>query len=196
MLSIVLVDNELKILPFVLSETDWIIEALVTVSLNDSLCNNDRIKNTYHELDFWNNDDLSGFEYNDLADLWEAQLKIENATNREIADYQIAKYTFYRGYAVVKRIMNRNVDMIIVKGPNHGYCYDRLLTSMATIKGIHSFNIEEKLLNKRGIYDNLSKKLIPICENGTNEVDNSLFCKAPKEYIDRHNRKGIWGKIY
>ena len=72
---ILLVDNELKIIEHVLKNTNWIIEVLVTINKNNKYSNISRVKKIYTEEDFLKNDNLSGFEYNDLNYLWHAQLK-------------------------------------------------------------------------------------------------------------------------
>lgn len=193
---ILLVDNELKIIEHVLKNTNWIIEVLVTINKNNKYSNISRVKKIYTEEDFLKNDNLSGFEYNDLNYLWHAQLKVENCFQRFLVDYQMGKWNYYRGYALVKQVYeNIKLDMVIVKGFNHGHIWDRLITDFATYKGIVSYNIEDMLLDTRGVYNNYAKRLININDDRMININHSLFYKEKYE-DNQSSNKGLWQKIY
>ena len=95
--KILLFDNELIMTEQILKHTDWVISVLIT--REDKRVRSSRIKAVYLERDFWNNSDLSYLDFNVLNFFWFAQLKIENCTNREIADYQKGKWEYYRGFS-------------------------------------------------------------------------------------------------
>ena len=190
-----MVDNELKIIGHILKDTDWIIEVLVTGEKADAYKNNQRIKSIYNEDDFWNNRDLQGFDYGDLELLWKSQLKGENCFNRFLEDYQIGKWNYYRGYALVKQIFSsKSIDFVIVKGHNHGYAWDRTITEYALMKGIKSYNIEVMLNGTRIVYNNLDKTLLEVEESELN-LDNSVFYHEDLDY-ENHRVTGIWNGIY
>ncbi len=193
--KILLFDNELIMTEQILKHTDWVISVLIT--REDKRVRSSRIKAVYLERDFWNNSDLSYLDFNVLNFFWFAQLKIENCTNREIADYQIGKWEYYRGFALVKKIFDENdIDFVIVKGPNHGYVYDRLITEMATYYKIASYNIETTVAgDKRTIYNNLKKSMVAI--NDDCDVKDVLFQTVEKTKIKEcKDYKGIKSVIY
>ena len=192
--NILLVDNELKIVKHIIDNTDWIISVLITEKKDEYLQNN-RIRQIYTFNDFRGNTDLSMFEYADLEKLWKAQLKVENCYNRFSTDYQMGKWFYYKGYALIKQIFETNqFDFIIIKGLNHGYPWDRLLSEYATQKKIHSYNIETMLNNTRIVYDNLEEKILEVNRKKTYLKDTVFY----KEELHPKNKFGnsIWEKIY
>ena len=194
MKNVLLVDNELKLIEHVLKNTDWNVVVLITSVCPQKYKSNSRIKNVFEESKFWENDDLSYFDYNDLSELWFTQLRMENCYVRFSDDYQLAKWNFYRGYALVKRIFSeQRIDLAIIKGHNHGYSWDRLIVDYATKNGIESYNIEIMLNETRIIVDNLHNEIL---EHNQENVclENSLFYK---EKLDNDiNTSQFWGKIY
>ena len=194
-MNLLLVDNELKIVEWILCETDWNISLLITTDKTCKYKNCERVKKILSERDFWNHNDLTMFEYDEINSLRNAQLCIESATHREISDFQIGKWIYYKGYAFVKQIFNQNeIDLVIVKGPNHGYIYDKMITSFATYLGIHSYNLEENLCNLRVIYDNLSEKILEIQDNGCIDVSKALRYAFPADQTRKWG--GGWQGIY
>ena len=194
--KILLVDNELKIIEHILQNTDWIIEVLITINKNVLYKRNARVKKIYTESDFWNNLDLKNFNFEDLYYFWHAQLKIENCFNRNLVDYQLGKWSYYRGFALVKRIFEEHeIDLVIVKGPNHGWIYDRLITDMASQKGINNYNVEVTLQYTRSIYNNLTNKLVPVHSSDSIDIEKARFYQLPKDNrIDSY--KGFKGFMY
>lgn len=120
---------------------------------------------------------------------------MENCFNRFLADYQIAKWNFYRGYALVKRIFNsKKIDLVIVKGFNHGYAWDRLLTDFATYKKINNYNVEDMLYNTRTVYNNYKQSLVEVNNDYKLDIKASLFYK--EEYDGKRFGTDIWSWIY
>lgn len=192
---VLLVDNELRIIPHILKDTDWIIEVLVTEKKDNMYTNHQRVGLIYEEDDFWNNRNMQGFDYEDLEFLWKSQLKGENCFNRFLEDFQIGKWNYYRGYALVKQIFSsRQIDLVIVKGHNHGYAWDRTITEYASMVGIHSYNIEIMLNGTRIVYNNLNKQLVEV-EKHKLDLNNSVFYHEELD-ISNNMSKGVWGKIY
>lgn len=192
--KVLLVDNELKMIGHIIEHTDWIIEVLITTKKRPGM-KNERIRKVYIQNDFRQNNDLQNFVYEDFYSFWHAQLKVENCFNRELVDYQLGKWSYYRGFALVKKIFDENeIDFVIVKGLNHGWVYDRLITDMATNKGIDNYNVGDALEYTRSVYNNLSNKLVPVSES-TIAIENSLFYQLPQE-IKSHPQKGLKGYIY
>lgn len=194
--KVLLVDNELKIIGHILKDTDWTIQVLITQQKNISYKNNARVKKIYTHSDFLINSDLSNFKYEDFYSFWHAQLKVENCFNRRMVDYQLGKWSYYRGFALVKKIFEeQEIDFVIVKGLNHGWVYDRLITDMASQKGINNYNVGAALWNTRTVYNNLTNKLVPINIVNNIDIEKSLFYELPKN--NRINAtKGFRGKIY
>lgn len=181
-MNLLLVDNELKLVEWILRETNWNISLLITIDKECNYKNCDRVEKILSELDFWNHKDLDKFDYDDINNLRDAQVCIESATYREISDFQIGKWIYYKGYAFVKQIFDENeFDIVIVKGPNHGYIYDKMITSFATYRGIQSYNIEANLCDLRVIYDNLNEKILEIKDNEDIDVSKSLRYIVTKE---------------
>lgn len=192
--GILLVDNELKIVDHIINSTDWIISVLIT-ERKDNYSMNDRVKAVYSFDDFRNNTDLSLFDYSELDKLWKAQLKVENCYNRFSTDFQMGKWFYYKGYTLIKQIFSMyEFDFIIIKGLNHGYPWDRLLSEYAILKKIHSYNIEFMLNNTRIVYDNLDDKMLPANEKKAC-LEDLVFYKEEVHPRDRFG-SGIWGKIY
>ena len=193
--KIILVDNELKLINHVLNDTDWIIEVLITINKDNQYVENDRVISIYSEEEFWNNRDLEYFDYTDLKYLWKAQLKMENTYNRFCSDFQMGKWNYYRSYALVRKIFTTHrIDFVIVKGLNHGYGWDRMITEYATFLDIASYNIEGSLYKKRIIYDNKNKKLLERQHNNVN-VNEVVF--YPQE-VDQEVTFGktFWERVY
>ena len=195
--KILLFDNELIITKQILKETDWVISVLITRDDNVRHVGNPRIKSLYAEDDFWNNFDLSSMDFEVLKSLWHAQLKIENCTNREIEDYQMGKWSYYRGFSLVKKIFDENeIDFVIVKGPNHGYVYDRLITDMATYLGVNNYNIETTIgADKRTIYNNLKKYIVSV-DDGCDVEDVLFKASDNKNTKGQRDYRGIKSIIY
>lgn len=194
--NIVLVDNELKVIEHILEQTEWQIEVLVTITRKNRYVNNPRVKKIYTEEDFYKNRDLGGFEYEDLKHLWNAQLKVEDCYGRFLEDYQIGKWNYYRGYALVKQIFdNSQIDFVIVKGMNHGHTWDRLITAYATYKKIVSYNIEVMLQYTRIVYNNYTCKLIEVGNESRVDLRNSLFYEEDFGN-EKIVKKDFWSQIY
>ncbi len=190
---ILLVDNQLKIVENIMKNTDWSISVLITERA-DQCKLNDRIGKVYSFDDFRNNTDMTYFDYSELDKLWKAQLKVENCYSRFSTDFQMGKWFYYRGYALIRQIFSvYEFDFIIIKGLNHGYPWDRLLSEYATMKHIHSYNIGSMLNNTRIVYDNLDEKILQITEK--NDLKDTVFYKGelhPKKRLG----SGVWGRIY
>lgn len=194
--KVLLVDNELKIIGHILKDTDWTIQVLITQQKNIPYKSNARVKKIYTHNDFLINRDLSNFKYEDFYSFWHAQLKVENCFNRRMVDYQLGKWSYYRGFALVKKIFEeQEIDFVIVKGLNHGWVYDRLITDMASQKGVNNYNIGAALWNTRTVYNNLTNKLVSINTVNNIDIEKSLFYELPpNNRID--SIKGFRGEIY
>ena len=174
--DIILVDNELKIIDHILNLTDWNVKVLVTVSPTQKYFNTTRIGEIYKETDFWLNDNLEGIDFELLKYFSYAQLKCENTFHREFDDFQIGKWNYYRGFAMIYNIFLRNkIDCVIIKGPNHGYTFDRLMVEMASFYKIRSYNIELHLPYGRSIYDNLNQCQLLVSSKNDAFLDKSLY---------------------
>lgn len=195
-MNVLLVDNELKIIDHILESTNWQIEVLITISEKTKYTKNPRIKKIYTQENFYKNRDLSGFDYEDLEHLWHAQLKVEDCYGRFVEDYQMAKWNYYRGYALVKQIFdNHQLDFVIVKGMNHGHTWDRLITDYASYKKIVSYNIEVMLQYTRIVYNNYTCKMVEAGNKGKVSIGKSLFYEEDFGKA-KVVKKDFWSWIY
>lgn len=178
MKSILLLALDKNIVDAVLTKTDWHVLALIMPDEMDieAYQGNPRIQSTYTRYDFHRNEDLSGLDFSELEKFFYAQLRSENFFLRFINDYQIAKYDYYVGFALVNRIFKENcIDLVVVDGFNEGRPSDLLLTEMAKIRGIPCYSLEPLFLGKAGIFDNLKKEIISVRRNHDISMEGTLF---------------------
>ncbi len=193
--KVLVVDYKLKVVNQILKNTDWIIEVLITTIDKVIHIKNERIKKVYTQDDFLQNNDLQNLVYEDFYSFWHAQLKIENGFNRRLVDYQLGKWSYYRGFALAKKIFEEHeIDLVIVRGLNHGWTYDRLITDMASNRGINNYNIEDALENTWSVYNNLTNKMILI-EDNTIAIEKVLFYQLPQNIMP-YSKEGFEGYLY
>jgi len=123
MKNVLLVEYNKNTVDAILSETDWNISVLIVPQEQYKVLyeGKNRIGKVYTQEDFFLNENYSLFEYKDLVNLWKAQLKVENFYRRFNDDYQDAKYSYYRGLCLVKKIyLENDIDVVIVSGYNEG----------------------------------------------------------------------------
>lgn len=181
MKNVLLVEYNRHTVPAILNETDWNISVLIVPRKQNKILYEDeaRIGKIYTQEDFFLNEDYSFFEYKDLDFLWKAQLKVENFHRRFNNDYQDAKYSYYRGLSLVKKIYSENkIDIVIVSGYNEGRAADRLITEFAVYKNIPSYNIEPMLFQKDLVFDNINNKILCNRNVGKIDITESLFYKT------------------
>lgn len=174
-------DRGTEVLDSILENTDWKIDAIIMK--NDAIKNKylkeTNIKDIYSQNDFYFNNDLDSFSYADLQKYKSSQLKFQDCFSRYMVDYQIAKWTFFRGYALAEKIFAAHkFDAVLVYGFNEGRASDGLLMDMAIARGIPVYNIEPMLARKRIVYDNLAKDLVERIESKAVSLQDSLFYKS------------------
>lgn len=179
MKKVLLFDNELMIIEHILKETDWIISVLITsknIAGLDGYSKNVRVEAIFFEEDFWLNTDLEYISYSELRKYWYAQLKIENGCRRKIDDYQLTKMYYYRGIAKALKIFQENdIDLVIIKGLNHGFPFDRMLVEIANNKNITSYNLESMVCGKRIIYNNKKNDLVKVIDTLNIDRNNDIM---------------------
>lgn len=165
MKNIVLFALNSSIIEAILQQTDWCIQTLILSDdmYKDRFSNESRIHHIYTRYDFHWNNDLSGLDFGELEQFLAAQLHAENFFLRFINDYQMAKYDYYRGFALTHRIFqNDSIDFVIVDGYNEGRTSDMLLTEFAKHRGLPSYTLDVVFTGKACVYDNIAERMIPI----------------------------------
>jgi hypothetical protein len=180
MKNILLFSVDHQVIDAVLSQTDWNIRVLIVSNdmYKEMYSAESRIRHIYTRYDFHKNDDLSTIDFDELQHFFYAQLRSENFYLRFVNDYQMAKYDYYRGFALASRIFQENkFDLVLVDGFNEGRPSDMLLTELAKANGIPSYSTDVIFLGKACLYDNIRDEMLPIHRMREISMEEALFYK-------------------
>ena len=176
--NIVLFALNSSVVEAVLTQTDWHIQALILPNdmYKERYSDEPRIQYVYTRYDFHRNNDLAGLDFKELEQFRGAQLHAENFFLRFINDYQMAKYDYYRGFALVSRIFrDKPIDLVIVDGFNEGRASDMLLTEFAKYKGIPTYNLDVVFTGKSCVYDNIKDRMMSVYSEDDSEKKEKDF---------------------
>lgn len=200
--NIILIDRGILLIKHILLKTNWNIVVLVVETEKEKrqFLDSDRIFSVYTKKELMKINSVENLEFMDMRKTSKTQLKIENNFSRYIQDYQLGKYAFYSGWSFWKGVFDKNtIDLVIVKGLNHGFQCDIIPCDMATMRNIPSYNVESALGYTRSVYNNLKEKLIVLKEQSIKNIEKQKYYSMDinrEPLIKSKLKKVAYKKIY